>query len=407
MISKTVSAYLPLLLSNRKEDPICAYIYDIYKLKKHVQHLRESLPSYCSLFYAVKANPDMKIIQALEGYIDGFDTASEGELVKILDLTDKPIIFGAPAKKDSELEYLSKGNLHCMNIESERDMHRLNRLGSVTGEKLPVLIRVNSTYQVARSSHKMTGVPTQFGIEEERIPTLLNELSDYPYLEIKGFHFHAMSNNLDARDHLEFIQSCLKKIVEWKAVFSLPSATTLNAGGGIGINYQNPEEPFDWEAFANGLQQMEALFTHEGIQLILELGRYMVGDCGYYVAEVMDVKRNHGEHFALIRGGTHHLRLPAAWKMSHPHTIYPVDIWFDEPLPRPEIREEHVTVSGELCTPNDVLIRKGYVERLKAGDLIVFSMAGAYGWTISHHDFLSHPHPEFHYLEEHLDKVDF
>ncbi|MBW3114588.1 type III PLP-dependent enzyme [Bacillus sp. MCCB 382] len=407
MISKTFMAFLPSLLKIRKKEPICAYIYDIHALKNHVQHIRETLPGYCSLYYAVKANPDPSILQALEKDIDGFDTASEGEIVKVLSLSEKPIIFGAPAKKDKELEYLSKGKLQTVNIESERDMQRLNRLGSMEGKKLSVLIRVNSTYHVANSSHRMTGVPTQFGIEEDVIPTLLRKLVEFPYLEVKGFHFHAMSNNLDALDHLKFISFCRDRMLGWKAQFSLTSATTLNAGGGIGVNYHQPENPFDWETFSSGLYQMEDTFTHEGLRLILELGRYMVAHCGYYVAEVMDIKKNHGEHFALIRGGTHHLRLPAAWKMSHPHTIYPVEKWFDEPLPRPGIKGKNVTVAGELCTPNDILIRQAYVERLRAGDLIIFPMAGAYGWTISHHDFLSHSHPAFHYLDSSLERRDF
>ena len=263
MISKTVMAFLPSLLKIRKKEPICAYIYDIHALKNHVQHLRETLPGYCSLYYAVKANPDPSILQALEKDIDGFDTASEGEIVKVLSLSDKPIIFGAPAKKDKELEYLSKGKLQTVNIESERDMQRLNRLGSMEGKKLSVLIRVNSTYHVANSSHRMTGVPTQFGIEEDVIPTLLKKLVEFPYLEVKGFHFHAMSNNLDALDHLKFISFCRDRMLGWKAQFSLTSATTLNAGGGIGVNYHQPENPFDWETFSSGLYQMEDTFTHE------------------------------------------------------------------------------------------------------------------------------------------------
>lgn len=407
MISKTVTAFLPSLLKIRKKEPICAYIYDINALKNHVQHLRRTLPGYCSLFYAVKANPDTSILKALENDIDGFDTASEGEIGKVLNLSDKPIIFGAPVKKDKELEYLATGHLHTVNIESERDMHRINRLGSRKGKKLSVLLRVNSTYHVANSSHRMTGVPTQFGIEEAEIPILLEKLVEFPYLEVKGFHFHAMSNNLDALDHLKFISFCREKMVMWKEEFSLPAATTLNAGGGIGVNYHHPDNPFDWETFSGGLYQMENTFNHEGVQLILELGRYMVADCGYYVSEVMDIKKNYGEHFALIRGGTHHLRLPAAWKISHPHTIYPVEKWFDEPLPRPGVKGENVTVAGELCTPNDILIRQSYFERLCAGDLVIFTMAGAYGWTISHHDFLSHSHPVFHYLDSSLEKRRF
>ncbi|MCA1062679.1 type III PLP-dependent enzyme [Rossellomorea sp. AcN35-11] len=398
MISSTVKAWMPTVINKRGRDPICAYVYDIENLKNHVTYLRNSLPPFCSLYYAVKANPDDRLIQAIDDWVDGYDTASEGELVRIRKLSAKPVFFGAPAKKDSEIDYLAKGYVKAMNIESERDLYRINRLGSSTGKKLPVLVRVNSSYSVGKSSHKMTGVPTQFGIEEEGIPSLLNQLSRFPYVEIEGFHFHAMSNNLDAEDHLGFIRFCKEKMLQWRSEFSLTS-TVLNAGGGIGVSYQKDDEPFDWEAFSAGLHKLESSFSSNGIQLVLELGRYMVGGCGYYVAEVMDVKKNHGEYFALVRGGTHHLRLPAAWKMTHPYSIYPVDNWYDDPLPRPEIKNTNVTVAGELCTPNDVLIRKDYVEKLRAGDLIVFSLAGAYGWTISHHDFLSHPHPEFHYLE--------
>ncbi|BCB03735.1 type III PLP-dependent enzyme [Bacillus sp. KH172YL63] len=398
MISQTVTEWIPSLLKKRTE-PICAYVYDIGALKQHMEKVKTSLPSYCSLFYAVKANPDENIIQTLEAFVDGFDTASEGEVMLINKLSNKPIFFGAPAKKDKEMSYLAEGTLKAMNIESERDLHRLNRLGSRYGKKLPVLIRVNSTYQVAMSSHRMAGVPTQFGIEEEGIPALLDGLSQFPFVKVEGFHFHAMSNNLDADDHLGFIQYCKKNMLEWKKDFAL-SASVLNAGGGIGVNYDDPGVPFEWGAFSKGLHELEQSFNADGIQLVLELGRYLVAECGYYVSEVMDLKSNHGEHFALLRGGTHHLRLPAAWKITHPHTIYPVEEWFDDPLPRPQLKDEAVTVAGELCTPNDVLIRRQYVESLMVGDLIVFSLAGAYGWTISHHDFLSHPHPKFYYLKE-------
>ena len=98
------------------------------------------------------------------------------------------------------------------------------------------------------------------------------------------------------------------------------------------------------------------------------------------------------------RGGSHHLRLPAAWKQSHPFTIIPIEKWL-YPFTRPEINDAVVTVAGELCTPNDILARDVGVPHLRAGDILLFSYVGAYGWAISHHDFLSHPHPDHYYLE--------
>jgi diaminopimelate decarboxylase len=96
----------------------------------------------------------------------------------------------------------------------------------------------------------------------------------------------------------------------------------------------------------------------------------------------------------VVRGGTHHFRLPAAWGYSHPFTVLPVGGW-PPSLPRPAATDTAVDVTGELCTPRDVLTRGQYVESVRAGDVLVFGRTGAYGWDISHHDFLSHPAPEF------------
>ena len=107
------------------------------------------------------------------------------------------------------------------------------------------------------------------------------------------------------------------------------------------------------------------------------------------------MKHVHGEAFALVRGGSHHIRLPSSRQHSHPFHVVPVEEWPDE-VPRPSASGT-VTIAGELCTPKDVLARAP-LERVRAGDVIVFEAAGAYGWEISHHDFLRHPHPEFLYL---------
>ena len=108
---------------------------------------------------------------------------------------------------------------------------------------------------------------------------------------------------------------------------------------------------------------------------------------------MLDLKRTHGRWFAVLRGGTHHFRLPAAWGYSHPFTVLPVDDW-PHPWPRPAVTGAEVDAAGELCTPRDILTRGRYVDRLRVGDVLVFPRTGAYGWDISHHEFLRHPHPE-------------
>jgi diaminopimelate decarboxylase len=112
---------------------------------------------------------------------------------------------------------------------------------------------------------------------------------------------------------------------------------------------------------------------------------------------VLDVKRSHGSAFAVVAGGTHHLRTPAAKGHDQPLAVLPVEDW-PHRWPRPAAAAEPVTIVGQLCTPKDVLAREVTLARLRAGDLVAFGLAGAYAWNISHHDFLMHPEPGFHYV---------
>lgn len=109
------------------------------------------------------------------------------------------------------------------------------------------------------------------------------------------------------------------------------------------------------------------------------------------------MKRSHGEAFAAVAGGTHHLRTPAAKGHDQPCAVISVPDW-TAPWPRPGVSGQAMTITGQLCTPKDVLARRVTVKRLRAGDVVAFGMAGAYAWNISHHDFLMHPPPAFHYL---------
>ncbi|GEN52784.1 type III PLP-dependent enzyme [Halobacillus faecis] len=374
--------------------PICAYVYDLGRLRKHVNTLKSGLPAFCRLFYAVKANPDPRILGTLAPIVDGFEVASGGELHKVHQ--EKTVLFGAPAKKQEEIEEAIDAGVEAINVESFHDLNRIEWLSKERGAVTPVLIRVNLSRDVPESHHMMSGVPTQFGVDEREVPQIIQKALQMDHVRVEGFHFHAMSNNLNAEAHVQFVSMCLEKAKSWQNRFEL-DIHTVDVGGGIGINYWNPEEAFDWSLFTSGLHKMESQM--DGLTLVLELGRYMTAAAGSYVTEVIDVKANHDHHFALIRGGSHHLRLPAAWKMSHPFRVHPIEEW-EAPYERPGMKGAEVTIAGELCTPNDVLVKSEYVEELRAGDVVIFDYAGAYAWTISHHEFLSHPEPEFIYLEE-------
>lgn len=184
--------------------------------------------------------------------------------------------------------------------------------------------------------------------------------------------------------------------MDWAA--GLPVAIEeVNIGGGMAVDYADPHARFDWSGYGAGLASL--LRRHPGLRLRIEPGRAITAYCGWYATEVLEVKRSHGEEFAVLRGGTHHLRTPAARGHDQPFAVLPVEHW-PHPWPRPTAESGRVTLAGQLCTPKDVLARRARVPALRTGDRVVFGLAGAYAWNISHHAFLMHPQPGFHLLGE-------
>jgi diaminopimelate decarboxylase len=237
----------------------------------------------------------------------------------------------------------------------------------------------------------MTGAPTPFGIDDASLGEAAALAATLPGVELIGFHLHAVSNNLDAAAHASFVAEAVRWAVKASLVYGVP-LSYLNVGGGFGVDYTGPGG-FDLAVFAAALPEAVAALP-AGVQLVFEPGRFLAANAGWYAAQVLDLKHTHGRWFAVLRGGTHHFRLPAAWGYSHPFTVLPIEEW-PYPFPRPQVRDVPVDAVGELCTPRDVLTRGQQVDRLRVGDVLVFARTGAYGWDISHHEFLRHPHPTF------------
>ncbi|MDQ0219299.1 type III PLP-dependent enzyme [Peribacillus cavernae] len=385
-------------LRMERENPFCAYLYDLSKLRHHVHRLMTTLPSSCRLFYAIKANSDVTLLKTLAPIVHGFEVASLGEIEKVRAVDKKiPILFGGPGKTQKEIEGAIHYGVTLLHVESLHELQLVNHIASQKGTTVSILLRVNLRSSVPNAQLKMAGVPTQFGIDEVEVPNAIALAKCLPNLKLLGFHFHAMSNNGDSKTHAYFVDHCFEMEKTWQKEWDI-DISYINVGGGIGINYQDVEEQFDWDDFMKCVKKVVEKHKDANWQTLFECGRYITSSCGYYAAEVLDIKQNHGKNFCVVRGGSHHLRLPAAWKQSHPFTIVPVEKW-PYPFTRPEVNESVITVAGELCTPNDVLARDISVPRVRVGDILLFSYAGAYGWAISHHDFLSHPHPEHLYIE--------
>lgn len=379
-------------------EPLCAYVYDLEGLRRHAGAVAASLPPGCELFYAIKANSDLPVLQTLAPLVHGFEVSSGGELEWVREhFPDVPVIFSGPGKLDSELDTALERRVDCLHVESLFELQRLAARLERHGKTQDVLLRINLALDnLAETTLMMGGKPTPFGIPSLYLPECLAWLRDHPQIRLRGFHFHLLSHQLDAQAHLQLLAACLEQVRQWCGQYRL-RIDHVNVGGGIGVNYRNPERQFDWDAFSSALPALMQGSGLPGVRLRFELGRYLTAACGYYAMQVIDIKRSYGKTFVIGRGGSHHFRTPYAQGHSHPFHVIPIDSW-PYALPRPEASDEAISVVGQLCTPKDLLAFDVPVEHVRCNDLVVFPYAGAYAWHISHHDFLRHPHPRQWYL---------
>lgn len=390
------------LAASLPEDALPAYVYDLDALRSHVAFIRAALPERVELYYAAKANPETRILGALAPYVDGFEISSGGELAHVTAVgTGRPLAFGGPGKTRAEVEAALRAGVERVHVESEHELRVLNHLAASMPEAAArVLLRVNLEWPSGLSPAGqlvMGGGPSPFGMDpgvaDAVLASALPARDGSGMVELVGVHAH-LASGLDAAELLTVARS----VVAWASDLFDRHGVPLrevNIGGGMAVSYLDPGARFDWAAYGAGLADL--LGAYPDLVLRIEPGRALTAYCGWYATEVLDVKGSHGRQFAVVRGGTHHLRTPAAKGHDQPCVVVPVAEW-PHPWPRPAGNGEPVTLVGQLCTPKDVLARDVKAPGLRAGDRVVFGMAGAYAWNISHHDFLMHPPPGVHFL---------
>lgn len=380
------------VLAQAHPDPVSAFIYDLGALRAHAQWLRSFLPDGVEFYYAIKANSEPEILETLAPWVDGFEISSGGEIQRVLDCPlRRHFIFSGPGKLDSELHRALTHQVEMIHLESLDEIRRLNAIAAGLSYRQPVLIRINPVLpRHLATKLSMAGAPTPFGINEQELPEAVALVEQSKYLVLSGFHIHAMSHQLQVERHRQLLDWYLDKWPAWKSLTSNSQAVRyLNVGGGIGVNYLQPEQ-FGWPALCRHLGQRLKRYPNAPI-VRFEPGRFVTAFCGYYVMQVLDIKQNHGQSFAVCRGGTHQFRLPAA--QAHDHPVIHVPLRPADGASAKAGTRQTLTVVGQLCTPKDVLARNVVLSDPRIGDLLVLPLAGAYGYNISHADFLCHPRP--------------
>ena len=364
------------------------YAYDRSLLKRRVAELRTALPTPVKLHYAMKANPMPALVGQMARLVDGIDVASGGELKVALDAGADPreISFAGPGKQTGELRQAVAAGI-LINVESFREVTELAKVSHETGYPARVAVRVNPDFELKSSGMKMGGGPKQFGVDAEQVPELLAEIGRLG-LAFEGFHLFAGSQNLKPEAIVE--AQCKSYGLALRLARSAPSPVRfLNLGGGFGIPYFPGEQPLDLAPIGANLAIIVERAARElpEAELVIELGRYLVGEAGIYVTRIIDRKVSRGHTFLIADGGLHH-HLSASGNFGQViRKNYPVAIGNRMTADR----REAVSVVGPLCTPLDLLADRMDLPEAQTGDLMVVFQSGAYGFTASPQAFLGHP----------------
>ena len=367
------------------------YAYDRDLISDRVAEMRKYLPSQLKLHYAMKANPMPAVVQHLSRIVDGLDLASAGEMAVALDTGMDPalISFAGPGKTHSELSQAIAAGV-VINMESAAEMETIARLSGELGIAAKVAIRVNPDFELKSSGMKMGGGPQQFGVDAENVPEMLRRLGDLN-LAFMGFHIFSGSQNLNENSLLETQQKTLELAVSLSE-FAPNLPKHVNIGGGFGIPYFPGDKPLNLKSLGEGLGKLLDKF-HEQMpdtEVVIELGRYIVGEAGLYVTRVVDKKTSRGEVYLIMDGGMHH-HLAASGNFGQLiRKNYPVAI---ANRMGASVKEQ-VNIVGCLCTPLDRLGDRMLLPQAEVGDLVVLYQSGAYGLSASPMSFLGHPAPK-------------
>jgi diaminopimelate decarboxylase len=363
------------------------YAYDRGLLRARVAELRAALPPQVELHYAMKANPMPAVVAFMVGLVNGIDVASAGELKVALDAGADPhgISFAGPGKREAELrQALAAGVL--VNVESMREVQLLGTLSQQLGLPARVAVRVNPDFELKGSGMKMGGGPKQFGVDVEQLPALMDRIGS-ECIGFEGFHLFAGSQNLRPDAICDAQQKSYELALRLADLAPQP-VRFLNLGGGFGIPYFPGELPLDLAPIAANLHTIQERAARElpSAVIVIELGRYLVGEAGIYVSRIVDRKLSRGQVFLVTDGGLNH-HLSASGNFGQVvRKNYPVTTFTASRSPQLEL----ASVVGPLCTPLDLLADRMNLPAAEVGDLVVVFQSGAYGASASPQAFLGH-----------------
>jgi diaminopimelate decarboxylase len=372
--------------------PCFIYLFD--EVKKRVDSLRQNFKHHFNISYAVKSNPNPEILRRLQTQVDMLDVSSGGELLRAVKQGWSPnlLSFTGPGKRDSELQIAVSQKIGEVIVESINEAERLNTIAKQAGVKQGILIRIGPKKLPRGFGVNMAGKPTQFGIDEEDIDQAIFLIKKMPYLDLRGLHIYSGTQCLRPESIAENYQIFIDLFRRTCETHDF-KPQKLIFGSGLGIPYHEGDQPLDLTTVANQINpaletlQQESRFVQT--KFVLELGRYLIGEAGFYLTSVISKKLSRGTEICVCDGGMNHHLGACGHLGSVIHRNYQM---FKVATEETEVQSYNLV--GPLCTSIDTLGHNVKLPTLNIGDIIAVRCSGAYGLTASPVYFISHEPPK-------------
>lgn len=368
------------------------YLFDADLVMQRVRLVREAFGGTAGVYYAVKANPNLGLLQAVRSEVDGVDISSGGELVQAIAAGYDPaqMSFAGPAKTDAELEAAIRVGVGCISVESIRELDACAAIAQRLGQTAQILLRVNPMQVHKAFGLKMAGRAVQFGIDEDGLPQAEQRmLAHRPHLQCRGLHCYVGSQCFDPAAAVDATRNALRLAVGFEERTGLP-CLKLNLGGGFGVAQSGEPRELALAAVAAELLPLlqDFALARPAARTFFELGRYITAEAGIYVTTVVDVKTSRGVHYLLCDGGLNHQLVAAGTFGAALRGNFPL-----LNLSRPAAEPGVFNVAGPSCNPTDLLGVQVQLPQARPGDLLGVAMSGSYGLTASPMLFLGRDTP--------------
>lgn len=346
------------------------YYYDMALLDETLQEIKKYLQPNYHMHYAVKACTNPQVLKHIAAAGFGCDCVSGGEIQACLDagFPAEHIVFAGVGKSDWEIELGLNAGIGFFNVESIPELEVINEMAAASGKIARVSFRINPNVGAHTHANITTGLAeNKFGIDMQDMVEVIRLAKEMTNIEFVGLHFHIGSQLLVMDDFLALCNRIneLQDKLETEGI----QVANINVGGGLGIDYQNPDaNPIPnfkayFETYSNNLK------LRDGQHLHFELGRAVVGQCGSLISKVLFVKKGHVKQFAIVDAGMTDLIRPALYDAFH----------LIQNITTPDNEQETYDVVGPICESSDVFVKDHKMASVQRGDLVAMRSAGAYG----------------------------